>query len=200
MKLIRRIDTKVVLYMFNNDTEISLTTELNAGDIRALDINSETHEIVTGIAAPSVFVGGALTFDSEWVVINQDAIDAWVEPLDSIRARIWEDIKKYRDNLVENGGFKVGAHWYHSNLLSRTQYISLVMMGSNIPANTIWKTLDNGYVSMTQTLAGQIFAAGAAQDAALFAKAAEHKAAIDASSTPDSYDWKTGWPGTYQGS
>lgn len=122
-----------------------------------------------------------------------------VEPLDSIRARIWEDIKRYRDNLVDNGGFKVGAHWYHSNLLSRTQYISLVMMGSNIPANTIWKTLDNGYVSMTQTLAGQIFAAGAAQDAALFAKAAEHKESLDLSSDPDSYNWKAGWPETYQG-
>ena len=115
------------------------------------------------------------------------------------RARIWEDIKQYRDNLVENGGFKVGAHWYHSNLLSRTQYISLVMMGGNIPANTIWKTLDNGYVTMTQTLAGQIFAAGAAQDAALFAKAAEHKESLDLSSDPDSYNWKAGWPETYQG-
>ena len=122
------------------------------------------------------------------------------ETLAEKRARIWEDIKKYRDNLVENGGFKVGAHWYHSNLLSRTQYISLVMMGASIPANTVWKTLDNGYITMTQTLAGQIFAAGAAQDAALFAKAAEHKAAIDASSTPDSYNWETDWPETYQGS
>lgn len=122
------------------------------------------------------------------------------ETLEQKRARIWEDIKRYRDNLVDNGGFKVGAHWYHSNLLSRTQYISLVMMGANIPANTVWKTLDNGYVTMTQTLAGQIFAAGAAQDAALFAKAAEQKAAIDASSTPDSYNWKTDWPETYQGS
>lgn len=122
------------------------------------------------------------------------------ETLAEKRARIWEDIKRYRDNLVENGGFQVGAHWYHSNLLSRTQYISLVMMGANIPANTVWKTLDNGYVTMTQTLAGQIFAAGAAQDAVLFAKAAEHKSAIDASSTPDSYNWKTDWPETYQGS
>jgi hypothetical protein len=121
------------------------------------------------------------------------------ETLTQKRARIWEDIKKYRDNLVENGGFQVGAHWYHSNLLSRTQYISLVMMGASIPANTIWKTLDNGYVAMTQTLAGQIFAAGAAQDSALFKKATEHKDAIDASNTPDSYDWKTGWPLTYTG-
>jgi hypothetical protein len=121
------------------------------------------------------------------------------ESPEAIKARKWEEIKAYRDNLVNEGGFKVGAHWYHSNLLSRTQYISLVMMGANIPAGTTWKTLDNGYISMTQTLAGQIFAAGAAQDAALFAKAAEHKAALDASSDPANYDYKTGWPETYTG-
>jgi len=121
------------------------------------------------------------------------------ESPETIKARKWEEIKAYRDNLVNEGGFKVGAHWYHSNLLSRTQYISLVMMGANIPAGTTWKTLDNGYIPMTQTLAGQIFAAGAAQDAALFAKAAEHKAALDASSDPANYDYKTGWPETYTG-
>lgn len=120
-------------------------------------------------------------------------------PLDTIKAQVWEKIKAYRDNLVENGGFKVGAHWYHSNLLSRTQYISLVMMGANIPAGTVWKTLDNGYIAMNQTLAGQIFAAGAAQDAALFAKAVEHKAAMEASSDPANYDYTTGWPETYTG-
>ena len=121
------------------------------------------------------------------------------ESLDSRKAKVWEKIKAFRDERVENGSFKVGAHWYHSNVLSRTQYISLVMMGANIPAGTTWKTMDNGYVSMTQTLAGQIFAAGAAQDAALFAKAAEHRAAMEASSDPESYDWSTGWPETYTG-
>ena len=122
-----------------------------------------------------------------------------IETADVIKARKWEEIKSYRDNLVNNGGFKVGAHWYHSNVLSRTQYLSLVMMGANIPANTTWKTLDNGYIPMTQTLAGQIFAAGAAQDSALFAKAAEHKTALDASSDPANYDYTTGWPETYTG-
>lgn len=122
-----------------------------------------------------------------------------IETADVIKARKWEEIKAYRDNLVNNGGFKVGAHWLHSNVLSRTQYLSLMMMGANIPANTTWKTLDNGYIPMTQTLAGQIFAAGAAQDSALFAKAAEHKTALDASSDPANYDYTTGWPETYTG-
>lgn len=132
---------------------------------------------------------------------EQAEIDARKSPIDPviIKAQKWEEIKAFRDNLVENGGFKVGAHWYHSNLLSRTQYISLVMMGANIPAGTVWKTLDNGYIPMTQTLAGQIFTAGAAQDAALFAKAAEHKTALDASSDPANYDYTTGWPAIYTG-
>lgn len=146
-----------------------------------------------GVQSDTANVGDL--YDGE--VFTTPAVDP--ESLAVIRAQIWEEIKKYRDNLVENGGFQVGAHWYHSNLLSRTQYISLVMMGASIPPTTIWKTLDNGYVPMTQTLAGQIFAAGAAQDSALFTKAAEHKAAIDESSTPDAYNWKTGWPATYQG-
>lgn len=121
------------------------------------------------------------------------------ESLSEKRARIWDEIKAYRDHLVQTGGYKVGAHWYHSDTFSRTQQIALIVMGASIPAGIVWKTLDNGYVPMTQTLAQQIFGAGAAQDAALFAKAADHKSALDASSDPDSYNWKAGWPETYQG-
>ena len=121
------------------------------------------------------------------------------ETLEEKRARIWDDIKNFRDNLVQTGGYKVGAHWYHSDTFSRTQQIALVVMGASIPAGIVWKTRDNGYVPMTQALAQQIFAAGAAQDAALFTKAAYHKAGIDASSDPESYDWRVDWPETYQG-
>jgi len=66
-----------------------------------------------------------------------------------------------------------------------------------MPAGVMWKTMDNGYVPMTPTLAGQIFAAAAASDATMFAKASEHKEALDLSSDPDSYNWRIGWPVTY---
>lgn len=121
------------------------------------------------------------------------------ETLEEKRARIWDDIKNFRDNLVQTGGYKVGAHWYHSDTFSRTQQIALVVMGINMPAGVTWKTMDNGYVPMTPTLAGQIFAAAAASDATMFSKAAEHKEALDLSSDPDSYNWRIGWPETYQG-
>jgi len=120
------------------------------------------------------------------------------ESLADKRARIWDEIKKYRDSLVQNGGYKVGVHWFHSDTFSRTQQMSLVMMGANMPSGIQWKTMDNGYVLMTPTLAGQIFAAAAASDAAMFAKAVEHKNALDLSSDPDSYNWRMGWPQIYQ--
>lgn len=119
--------------------------------------------------------------------------------LTPIRAKIWEDIKEYRDHLVQTGGYKVNPHWYHSDTFSRTQQMGLVMMGAGMPAGILWKTLDNGYIPMTPTLAGQIFIAAATQDSALFAKALEHKAAIDASSDPLSYDWTLDWPENYKG-
>lgn len=135
----------------------------------------------------------------KWKLINGEPIlnESFVEDVSAIKNNVWEQIKKHRDILIENGGFKVDGHWYHSNLLSRTQYLSLVLMGENIPPNTMWKTMENGYVTMTQSLANQIFAAGAIQDKMLFEKAAEHRVLLEASNDPSSYDWTTGWPETF---
>lgn len=127
---------------------------------------------------------------------EQDAIDAAyaLTKQANDKALMWERIKEYRDNRIQNGGYKVGAHWFHSDTFSRTQQLALVIMGAGMPAGIQWKTMDNGYVPMTPTLAGQIFAAGAASDAAIFTKAVDHKTAMEASSNPLSYDYTTGWP------
>ena len=58
--------------------------------------------------------------------------------------------------------------------------MGLVMMGANIPAGLQWKTMDGSFVTMTQEPAGQVFAAAAASDAALFARAEQIKATMDA--------------------
>lgn len=169
------------------------------GDETFLCFNSENSTVFEFDDLPD-FVQRKYEKIGSLLVISDD----WVEPDNSEyiakrKAEIWEDIKKYRDHLVQTGGYKVGAHWYHSDTFSRTQQMSLVMMGANMPAGIQWKTMDNGYVLMTPTLAGQIFGAAAASDKAMFSKAAEHKEALDLSIDPDSYNWKTGWPVTYQG-
>lgn len=113
------------------------------------------------------------------------------------KASKWDAIKAERDRRIQTGGYKVGTKWFHSDTFSRTQQMGLVMLGASIPANTPWKTMDGTTITMTQTLAGQIFATAAASDIAIFAAAETHKAAMEASADPASYDYSGGWPKIY---
>ena len=111
-----------------------------------------------------------------------------------VKANKWNAIKTERDRRIQQGGYKVGAKWYHSDTFSRTQQMGLVMLGANIQANLQWKTMDGSFVTMTQQLAGQVLAAAAASDQAIFAAAEAHRQAMEASADPAAYDFSTGWP------
>lgn len=112
---------------------------------------------------------------------------------DAEMADVWLKIKAERDRR-KAGGVKVGAKWFHSDDGSRIQQMCLVMMGASIPANLQWKTMDGTFITMTQTLASQVFQAVVASDQATFAVAEQHKAAMEASTDPASYDFSEGWP------
>jgi hypothetical protein len=58
--------------------------------------------------------------------------------------------------------------------------------------------MDGSFVTMTQTLAQQIFAAAAQQDIATFAVAENHKAAMQTSVNPSAYDFSVGWPPIFE--
>ena len=118
--------------------------------------------------------------------------------LTALRAAHWEDIKRERDRRTQQGGYQVAGKWYHSDTLSRTQQMGLVMMGAGIPNGLQWKTMDGSFITMTQTLAGQVFAAAAASDAAIFARAEQIKAAMD--SDPAAFDLSAqSWPAVFGG-
>lgn len=119
--------------------------------------------------------------------------------LDESKAQAWERIKAERDRRKLEGGFKVGAHWFHSDLSSRIQQLGLVALGANLPAGEKWKTMSGDKVTLTQTLAQQILGSGAATDSALFKAAEAHKAAMEASDDPAAYDYSGGWPETFTG-
>lgn len=129
----------------------------------------------------------------DWLAQGNTPTPADVIPPPS-KPEIWARIKTERDRRIQNGGYKVGAKWYHSDTFSRTQQMGLVMMGANIPANTPWKTMDGSFVIMTQTLAGQIFGTAAASDIAIFSAAEAHRVAMEASADPAAYDFTGGWP------
>jgi hypothetical protein len=116
------------------------------------------------------------------------------------RARQWERIKAERDRRTVTGGYKVAVagvdQWFHSDTFSRTQQLGLVMLGAAVPA-VQWKTMDGSFVAMTQQLAGQIFAAAAASDVALFAHGQALRAQVDVAEDPDAMDITAGWPAVY---
>lgn len=110
-----------------------------------------------------------------------------------IKATKWIAIKAERDRR-KAGGVKVGAKWFHSDDASRIQQMGLVIMGANLPANLQWKTMDGSFITMTQTLAQQVFTAQASSDQTIFAAAETHRVAVEASADPATYDYSTGWP------
>jgi hypothetical protein len=115
----------------------------------------------------------------------------------TVKAEMWNAIKIERDRRIQSGGYKVGAKWFHSDTFSRTQQMGLVMIGASIPADLQWKTMDGSFITMTQALAGNVFAAAAASDQAVFAVAETHRVAMEASADPAAYDYSTGWPKIY---
>ena len=118
--------------------------------------------------------------------------------LTALRAAHWEEIKRERDRRTQQGGYQVAGKWFHSDTFSRTQQMGLVMMGAGIPGGLQWKTMDGSFVTMTQTLASQVFSAAAASDAALFARAEQIKAAMEADPVNFSLASQT-WPAVFGG-
>lgn len=119
--------------------------------------------------------------------------------LEQRRTSVWSKIKYKRDTL-KNAGVQAAGYWFHSDADSRIQQLGLVIMGANIPSGLQWKTQSGSMVSMTPQLAQQIFMATATNDAAIFAVAEGHRAAMMAAENPDDYDWQSGWPSGYTGS
>jgi hypothetical protein len=130
-----------------------------------------------------------------WSYDGQD-FTAPAPDLTSLRAAHWEDIKRERDRRTQQGGYQVAGKWFHSDTFSRTQQMGLVMMGAGIPGGLQWKTMDGSFVTMTQTLAGQVFAAAAASDAAMFSHAEQIKAVMEADPVNFSLASQT-WPAVF---
>jgi len=116
----------------------------------------------------------------------------------------WQLIKAERDRR-KNGGVLVSGNWFHTDPDSRIQIMGLVILGANIPVGTNWKTMAKNpdgsaiFVAMTRDLANSIFQAIADLDKVAFAKAEEHRAAMEASGTPATYDFSGGWPAIFVG-
>jgi len=135
-------------------------------------------------------------------------VDPYPEPSLVQRAHNqWLYVKEERDRRMGDG-VKVAIenvdHWFYTDLWSRTQYVLLDSQGVRLGAQEDdivdeWKTMAGDYVPITYAMLHDIIDAGIAQEKAIFKQAELHRQAINASSTPETYDYTTGWPATFSG-
>lgn len=109
----------------------------------------------------------------------------------------WELIKLERRLRSQEGGYKVGDHWYHSDQASKIQQMGLVMMGQNMPTGLQWKTLGGSFAQMTPLLAQQIFMTAAQVDGQIFAVAEQKRQQAIQSGDFENFDYFGGWPKAY---
>ena len=167
----------------------------NGQDITGLFRAGKWAHPVTGVKYPSNW--DASTIDG----VTVEEVAETPPSIETLKNNRWSEIKELRDGKIQNGGYEVGGKWFHSDTFSRTQQIGLVMLGASIPAGLQWKTMDGSFVTMTQTLAGQIFGKAALNDTLTFANAEAHRLAINAlndATAIANYNITTGWPATYQ--
>lgn len=135
----------------------------------------------------------------------------WTENMAKIKADKWESIKAKRD-AIKAGGVMLDTKWYHTDADSRIQHLGLKDQGRDLlsagnPDTTRlqklgndvrWKTMDGSFVYLTVKHALDIVAAVGDLDALAFTAAETHRAAMEASADPASYDFSGGWPPVYE--
>lgn len=106
----------------------------------------------------------------------------------------WELLKLERQLRSQEGGYQVGDKWYHSDSQSKIQQMGLVLLGTNIPAGLMWKTMDGSYVEMTPQLAQGIFGTAAQKDTQIFSTAEIKRSQITPETNLETFDYFGGWP------
>lgn len=142
-----------------------------------------------------------------------EQIAAYKKPLQDA---LWTRIKAERDGVqVEggrsDGGVQVGAHWFHTDIISRVKWLGLkdtvrdnLAAGGALTdtimidgANVMWKTMAGDFVPVDGQLALDIVQAVKVLDVRLFKAAEMHRQQLLAAYDPSTYDYTTGWPLRY---
>lgn len=145
-------------------------------------------------------------------VVTDEEYAAMTAPtLTENKVIMWRKIHDERVRRYFASGYHVSGNWFHSDAISRSQQQGLWakakdrLASGGVPTDVLqangadiqWKTMSGLFVPMTVQLALDVFQAAGDSDAALFAAAQKHKAAMESSSNPLIYDYSTGWPTSF---
>ncbi len=111
---------------------------------------------------------------------------------------VWKRIQEIRDIKTNNGGCKVGPYWFHSDTHSKLQQLALVMAGSNLPKNIMWKTMTGEKVLMTPDLAVGIYFSQMMQEQSIYDYAEQLKEQAENLEFPETLDIENNWPEVYE--
>ena len=129
-------------------------------------------------------------------------------PLAERQTAAWERIKAERDRR-KFAGVKVGPDWFHCDTDSRGQWERMVnkvnakgladSAGYTIGEQPVpWKTMTGSFVILTAGTIRAVVDAVELQEAVIFGAAEAHRVAMEASATPETYDFSSGWPASIE--
>ncbi|QDP48942.1 MAG: hypothetical protein Unbinned1068contig1000_23 [Prokaryotic dsDNA virus sp.] len=85
-KIIKRKSDNLVIAVLNDNDVVSLGSNgstYNNGGIYDQDMTDATHEVVTGVTAPTKFFSGYFTYDTDWT-LDTVALNRYNEMLDEV--------------------------------------------------------------------------------------------------------------------
>ena len=154
-----------------------------------------------------------IVYDSGDSIPSKETLDNLLGT--ATKAKIWEDIKAYHDARKFKGLY-VSNKWFHNDADSRTQWLGLKDKARDVlsnggtytdiltiihpilgATNIIWNCMDGSYIPVTVQLAFDVVTKTGDLDGVLYGTALYHKQGLYNSVTPETYNYKVGWPTIY---
>lgn len=177
------------------------------GVAEMVDTPQPTYDSITQTIEEStpILIEGVWT--QRWTVTSLPIEQAELNLLNA-KNQVWERIKQERDRR-KFAGVKVGADWLHCDTDSRGQWERMVnrvnaqeladSTGYTIGGQPVpWKTMTGSFVVLTAGKIRAVVDAVELQEAMIFGRAEMHRVAMEASSTPETYDFSSGWPASIE--
>ena len=180
-------------YIFNRDGKNigQCDFEPNAEDLASRQESYQLHENPLQQGEELWLVDGKVTIISPSQLTEEELK---IQQQDTV----WELIKAHRHTVTRGGVFiKSVKKWFHTDDSSRTQYLALQILPS-LPADLMWKTMDNSFVKLTKPLLTELAMTILQAEQADFANAEKHRLAMLKADNPLEYDYSDGWSATYE--
>ncbi len=166
MKIIRNKESKLVPYLFDESVVLELSTEgMTTESFKALDITSDTFEVLSSIPAPLDFVPNALIWEAGWSIGNQELVDTFnldkANRLQQVKTNKRQEINESRlqanfSTFLHNGKVIACDQLSRSDIDGVNGYVGI---NGTLPPDFpgAWKAKDDSYLPIASVDAWKAF-------------------------------------------